>query len=465
MTFDEIEQIAHEIETTFVSRQFGKAFQLSRTSVAIDFNPHAGAYLFIDIDPKIRKVYLIRRRLKVLERMAIHSSPFVIALQKSLAGKRLVLVREGTSAEAIHLKFGENGGIDERSLTVLLGVREANVILSECNKRATCIRGNLQSALECSAEIEWTAPRRFSNESLSDVFDAEAQQLNGEVQFDRYVLAARSQLRNSRSKHLKLIANLEADLERHGDAQRWKRLGDLILANLATLRHVGNSLIVTDFFDTQMPEVTIEIGKNQTPTEAAEAYFRRYSRARNGAEAIATRLQATLDKIETLRVEQARLETAIEARDEAAVLEFVPALKQPVPGKKEKTRDDFKGARRFVSTDGFEILVGKQSRDNDFLTFRIAKSLDLWLHAADYPGSHVVVRNPTRNQLPTRTLIEAAEIAAFYSDARDIPKAAVNYTAKKYVNKPKRASPGLVSLSAFKTILVEPKIGSTIRKG
>ena len=94
------------------------------------------------------------------------------------------------------------------------------------------------------------------------------------------------------------------------------------------------------------------------------------------------------------------------------------------------------------------------------MTFRVAKSLDFWLHAADYGGSHVVVRNPNRLEtLPPKTLVEAAELAAFYSQGKNQVKAAVNYTLKKFVNKPKGAAPGLVSLSSFKTILVEPKIG------
>ncbi len=134
-------------------------------------------------------------------------------------------------------------------------------------------------------------------------------------------------------------------------------------------------------------------------------------------------------------------------------------MKKPQPlGRKKKIEAAFKGARRFISSDGFEILVGKKAKDNDYLTFRIAKSLDLWMHAADYPGSHVVIRVPNRKELPNRTLVEAAQLAAFYSDAREKPKAAVNYTQKKFVNKPKRAAPGLVSLASFKTILVEPKV-------
>jgi predicted ribosome quality control (RQC) complex YloA/Tae2 family protein len=92
------------------------------------------------------------------------------------------------------------------------------------------------------------------------------------------------------------------------------------------------------------------------------------------------------------------------------------------------------------------------------LTFRLSKSLDFWLHAADYGGSHVLVRNPNRLvELPQNTLYEAAQLAAYFSQAKEQPKVAVNYTQKKFVNKPRGAAPGLVSLSAFKTILVEPK--------
>jgi predicted ribosome quality control (RQC) complex YloA/Tae2 family protein len=89
----------------------------------------------------------------------------------------------------------------------------------------------------------------------------------------------------------------------------------------------------------------------------------------------------------------------------------------------------------------------------------VAKSLDLWLHAADYPGSHVVVKNPNRQEIPNNTLREAAQIAAFFSQAKMQTKVAVHYTQKKFVNKPKGAGAGLVSLASFKTILVEPKIG------
>lgn len=120
--------------------------------------------------------------------------------------------------------------------------------------------------------------------------------------------------------------------------------------------------------------------------------------------------------------------------------------------------------RTFVSSDGFEILVGKKAKDNDVLTLKVARSLDTWLHAADYPGSHVVVRQAGKKELPQRTLLEAAKLAAFYSQGRSQPKAAVHYTLKKFVSKPKGWAPGQVRLASFKTIMVEPEVPEMARR-
>ena len=156
---------------------------------------------------------------------------------------------------------------------------------------------------------------------------------------------------------------------------------------------------------------------------------------------------------------QNELETAIAEEDLERIEEFSGAKKKAnEPKTKAKSADNFNGARHYISSDNLEILVGKAAKDNDYLTFRVAKSMDFWMHAADYPGSHIVVRNPSRvDEIPPKTLLEAAGLAAFFSRAREESKVAVHYTLKKFVGKPKGAVAGLVSLSSFKTILVAPK--------
>ncbi|HZY30030.1 MAG TPA: NFACT RNA binding domain-containing protein, partial [Candidatus Methylomirabilis sp.] len=112
--------------------------------------------------------------------------------------------------------------------------------------------------------------------------------------------------------------------------------------------------------------------------------------------------------------------------------------------------------RAFRSSDGLAILVGKSGAGNDRLTWRLARSHDLWLHAQGIPGSHVIVRLNKGNQAPPRTLREAAQIAAYYSRARGQAKVPVDYVLRKYLRKPKAAAPGVVLVSQEKTLVVRP---------
>jgi predicted ribosome quality control (RQC) complex YloA/Tae2 family protein len=116
--------------------------------------------------------------------------------------------------------------------------------------------------------------------------------------------------------------------------------------------------------------------------------------------------------------------------------------------------------RRFRAAvlEGHEVLVGRSSRENDELTFHVASPDDFWFHVADYSGSHVVVRNPGRDkELPDTLITKAAQLAAFFSQARNSTRVEVHYTRRKHVTKPRRAKPGLVRLFEFKAISVEPK--------
>ena len=283
-------------------------------------------------------------------------------------------------------------------------------------------------------------------------------------QVEQLAAAARRKFATQIAKQQRLITNLRGDLEKHGDPERWKRYGDLLLANAANAVRNGDHITVIDYFDTSTPSLEIKGDVNRSISEVAEDYFRRYTKARNGLKMIGDRLAAA----ETAMSEAQAMLGKVDEAVASANIEFLSSLIAPKqksrpPSRKKKIETAFKGARRFVSSDGLEVLVGKKAVDNDYLTFRIARSLDLWLHAADHPGSHVVVRISGRKEVPNTTLLEAAQLAAFYSDARSQGKAAVRYTQKKFVNKPRRSAPGLVSLASFKTILVEPRVPEGVK--
>ncbi|MBS1796136.1 MAG: DUF814 domain-containing protein, partial [Acidobacteria bacterium] len=296
-------------------------------------------------------------------------------------------------------------------------------------------------------------------DTFSEALDRFYLEKEAERNFQNLARNAVNKIKRELARREKLVLKLRADLVAHGDPEQWKRYGDLLLANLADAVRIDGKTLVVDYFDEGIPTVEIETDENDSLTAAAEKFFRRYTKARNAREEVARRIAELESQLADFRAQMTRVERAVAERDEGFLQDLLgPDSSAAAKKSKDRKPGEFNGARRFRSSDDFEILVGKASKDNDFLTFRVARAQDLWLHAADYPGSHVIVKNPNRREIPQKTLLEAAQLAAFYSDARRQPKVAVHYTPKKFVNKPKGAVPGLVSLSAFKTILVEPQV-------
>jgi predicted ribosome quality control (RQC) complex YloA/Tae2 family protein len=113
---------------------------------------------------------------------------------------------------------------------------------------------------------------------------------------------------------------------------------------------------------------------------------------------------------------------------------------------------------RTAEVEGFEVLVGRSSSDNDHLTFGVAAPRDLWLHVAGgTPGSHVVVRNPDGDEVPREVVERAAELAAWYSKARGAPRVEVHVCRRADVSKPRGAPPGRVQIKRFKKLKVTPR--------
>jgi len=469
-----LEKICAELASVLIGQKFGKIFTLSRFRLAIDFRLHDATYLFIGIEPSAPSIYLIKRRLRDLEKLSKNEPPFVLFLRKRLANAVLQSIEKLANERIVRFTFlaqNELGQTENYALVIQLTGRSANLfLLDKSDFILDTMRENFGEGQEIANK--YAAPTSSKSQTkneesfpkgdfatLSEAIDAHTQEIEHAKIFQAKANAAQSKLKKEIAKREKLEKNLRKDLANHGDADSWKKLGDLLLANLATAKRDGDKIFVSDFFDENVPTIEIEIGKNLSITEAAEKFFKRYTKARNAKTEIEQRLTILESEISGLKHQKRRLDDAVTEKDEDVLAEFFDEKPEKSRTKtKEKATENFKGARSYKSSDGFEILVGKGAKDNDFLTFRVAKSLDLWLHAADYPGSHVVVKNPNRQEIPTNTLREAAQIAAFFSQAKTQTKVAVHYTQKKFVNKPKGSGAGLVSLASFKTILVEPKM-------
>lgn len=468
--------ITDEISPILTNQKFGRIFQLSRLRLAIDFRLPEAQYLFVSLESVNPRLYLITEKLKDLEKLSLNPHAFTMVLRKYLANSVVRKISKDENERIVRFELAAADEIEDvknYTLVFQLTGRSANLFLLD--NRGFIIdslrenQGDGQTvATGYAPPLRETETRQTSGDAafekagfatLSAALDNHYRKLEREREFLSRAKSAEAKIRQEISKREKLKKNILRDLENHGDAEKWKKYGDLLLANLVNAVRIEDKVLVVDYFEDDAPTLEIEVDENLELTQAAEKFFKKYTKARNAKNELEKRLAVTDARLEEFYLQKTQLAQAVEEKDEDFLSTIIGEKPDAKTAKAKEKRDDFfKGARRYQSADGLEILVGKASKDNDFLTFRIAKSLDFWLHAADYGGSHVVVRNPNRlEEIPQKTLFEAAQLAAWFSQAKEQPKVAVNYTQKKHVNKPKGAAAGLVSLSSFKTILVEPR--------
>ncbi|MBI4842075.1 MAG: NFACT family protein [candidate division NC10 bacterium] len=324
--------------------------------------------------------------------------------------------------------------------------------------------------------------------SLGEMLKRLASHLTQQQDVTRHQTMLRQLLRRLEVRLRSRRAKLAAESLEFGRADLSRRMGEVLMAHQDAVPRGATEVTLQDYAAGPGSTITIPLDPALSPAANAERFFKAARRGRRGAIRVEARLAETeaelgqvhawaervadASSLETLETIQKEIEAArrlLAPRDRAMLAvrsapgrgrsKQAPAGHRPPrkPGRPGRTGETGLEPRRFVSSDGLPILVGRHTQGNDYLTQHLAKSQDLWLHAQGHPGSHVVVRVPNRsNGVPRRTLIQAAQLAAYYSRAREHGKVAVDYTLRKYVRKPRKAKPGLVTISQEKTIIVTP---------
>lgn len=300
--------------------------------------------------------------------------------------------------------------------------------------------------------------RSFS--SMQELLDWVYAQRAAEAEYSRI----RQQLVKVVGQNLRRVARkIAAQQEELAGAQRaeeYRKMGDLLTAYLHQIQQGQSRVELPNFYEDNQP-VAIALDPALSPAANAQSYYAKYQKARKTLAKASEHLEASLAEQQYLESVHAALEMSEsleELREIEGELSRAGYLRDEEKGegrKKPKPASPPSSPLRLTSSDGFAILVGRNNRQNDYLTMEVARSDDLWLHAKEIPGAHVIVQTQGK-EVPDTTLVEAAHVAAFFSRARESANVPVDYTRRRHVRKPRGARPGMVIYDHQRTLYVTP---------
>lgn len=243
------------------------------------------------------------------------------------------------------------------------------------------------------------------------------------------------------------------------DREKLKIYADLISANLYKIPRSIDKIELENFYDENMEKIKIPLDIKLSPVDNAQKYYKRYSKMKHANQLLLEQIPETISEIEYLENVLLGIEhaTDIIELDEIKEELIAEGYLNGTSRKKTKTKEKISTPQHYISSDNISIFVGKNNKQNDYLTMKFAKKDDMWFHVQNMPGSHVLIKSEGK-EIPLTTLEEASILAAFFSKGKNSNHVAVDYTLKKNVKKPKNAKTGMVIYDNFKTIIIDPTL-------
>ncbi len=296
---------------------------------------------------------------------------------------------------------------------------------------------------------------KYSFPSVNDMID---QFYAGKAERDRVKQQAKDLyrfLKNERDKNKRKLKKHEQTMQKAQQKEHYQKAGELLTAHLHLVSAGDKQVTVTDYYDPEQSEITIDLDPLKTPSENAQAYFKTYQKLKTSEQKVTEEIQKTEQEMEYLEQLLQQIDTAStqdieEIREE---LREEGYLKRQKATKKKKPKSSKPMPEQYTASDGTILLVGKNNKQNEYVTMKLAARDDVWLHAKDIPGSHVVIRSKEPSE---DTILEAAQLAAYFSKSRQSSSVPVDYTKIRHVKKPNGAKPGFVTYDNQKTVFVTP---------
>lgn len=264
-------------------------------------------------------------------------------------------------------------------------------------------------------------------------------------------------LTNAKNRALRRMNGRKSELEKCKDRERLRIYGELIKANLYTIERGADTARVLNYYDENCSFIDIPLDPSLSPSTNAAKYFKEYKKSH-------TAEQTLLGLIENDEKEIIYIESVLDSLSRAETAADLQEIREElydsgylVNRQKRKPKPTASKPREFVTESGFKVFVGRNNRENDFLTTKFAEKRDLWFHTKNIPGSHVILSTEGK-EVDDDSLLFAARVAATFSKAADSDNVPVDFTEIKNVKKPSGAKPGMVIYTTNKTIYAKPNI-------
>jgi predicted ribosome quality control (RQC) complex YloA/Tae2 family protein len=475
MDFDLLSQVVDELSALLSGARLERVYQEDNHGICLLFHRNRKDHvLLVSPDRSLPRLHLVSKKPPAAG--PVHG--FVLYLRSHLSGARVEEIRLVTHDRVAEFRF--TGGNAVYRLVFELFGSAANLILMDGASAVLAVyhpvppgqgvKRPLLPGLTYEPQEKKARREGKAGPGPLDAFGPGSgrgsspnrivEQYYGDLLRRRRLDGARARLsavmKKALSKAERRAGAVSGDLASAEKADEYRRAGDLILANLARIEKGAEQAELTGY---DGRTVTVRLDPRKSPARNADACFRKYKKARAGHALLMKRLDGVRAEIAFLRSLQ---DACNHAGDEDAIVHVRSELAargyavQGRPAASGKPAPEAPQGHRKYIYEGWEILVGKSAAGNDHITTKLARPDDLWLHAEGMAGSHVLIRNPGRTEVPSGVLMKAASLAAYHSKGRSAGKVPVAYTRAKFVRKPRGAKPGLVTLSERKTVMAVP---------
>jgi predicted ribosome quality control (RQC) complex YloA/Tae2 family protein len=477
LTTAEIAQVVSDLKPRLEGGRIERIDQPERHKLVLRVRSGSACYwLLLCTHPRFSRLHLLTSR----PPEGKPATGFCNAVRQHLTGAPLLEVSQAAGDRIVRLRSAERdqlmGAHTVTLVAELMGVGSNLFLLDESDRVLAMLCRNSRADRDLrvgEVYVPAPPPGDLPAQALRNRF-ADATQADDPLALGRAIrshydpLESAEHLREARQQLLtelrreakrcrRRLADVAKGLQAAAAAETTRRTGELLKTALHRVKKGMTQVQVVDLFDPAAPTVVIELDGRLSPEANLAKIFKRYKKDKAGREKLEIRAEQTRQRLVALEDLLSRV-TAAESLDDLSTMRQQARGAGILPPKRSERSSGGKperaGPRIFKSIDGLQILVSRNQRENERLTFTIGRGNDYWLHVLGWPGPHVVVRKPREGEASGEALLDAAHLAVYFSKLRGADRADVTYTQCKNVRRMKGASTGTVSYSAASTLHV-----------